>query len=59
MRVGTHAMLEMDDQRSHVKVSVISLENGNAGDRIRVSSPDRKQVYTAEVIGANLLKRSY
>jgi len=52
-------MLEMDDNRSHIQVSVISLENGNAGDKIRVSSPDRKQVYTAEVIDANLLKRSY
>lgn len=59
MRVGTHATLEMDDNRSHIQVTVISLENGNAGDKIRVSSPDRKQVYTAEVIDANLLKRSY
>jgi len=59
MRAGTHAMLVMDDTRSHVQVSVISLQNGNAGDRIRVASPDRKQVYTAEVIDANLLKRSY
>jgi hypothetical protein len=59
MRVGTHAMLVMDDKRSHVQVSVVSLENGNAGERIRVASQDRKQVYVAEVIGANLLKRSY
>jgi hypothetical protein len=59
MRAGTHAMLEMDDERSHVQVSVISLQSGNTGDRIRVASPDRKQTYTAEVVSTNLLKRSY
>jgi len=59
IRSGTHAVLLMDDSRSHVQMAVISLEDGSAGDRIRVASPDRKQILTAEVIGANLLKRSY
>jgi hypothetical protein len=59
MRAGTHAILIMDDKRSQVQLTVISLENGNAGDKIRVSSPDHKQVYTAEVVNASLLKRSY
>jgi flagella basal body P-ring formation protein FlgA len=59
MRSGTHAVLQMDDNRSHVQIAVISLQDGSAGDRIRVASPDRKQIFTAEVIGANLLKRSY
>jgi len=49
----------MDDGRSHIQVAVISLENGIAGHRIRVASPDHKQIYVAEVVGANLLKRSY
>jgi hypothetical protein len=59
MRAGAHAMMVMDDGRSHIQVAVISLENGIAGHRIRVASPDHKQIYVAEVVGANLLKRSY
>ena len=59
MRAGTHATLIMDDNRAHIQVSVISLENGHTGDKIHVASPDRKQVYVAEVVGANLLKRSF
>jgi hypothetical protein len=59
MPAGTHALLVMDDTRSHVQVSVVTLQNGNAGDRIRVSSPDHKQAYTAEVVDATLLRRSY
>ena len=59
MRAGTHATLVMDDHRSHIQVSVISLENGIVGRRIRVVSPDRKQFYTGEVVSAGLLKRSY
>ena len=59
MRSGTHAVLQMDDNRSRVQVTVISLEDGKSGDKIRVASLDHKQIYTAEVIGANLLTRSY
>jgi hypothetical protein len=59
MRAGSRATLVMDDQRSHIQVAVISLENGMAGHRIRVSSPDHKQVYFGEVVSANLLKGSF
>jgi hypothetical protein len=59
MRAGTHATLEMDDDRSRIQVAVISLENGMAGHRIRVSSPDHKQVYFGEVVSASLLKGSF
>lgn len=59
IRAGAHATLVMDDARSHVEVTVISLENGAAGHRIHVASPDHKQVYIAEVINANLLRRSF
>ena len=59
MRAGTHATLVMDDARAHVEVAVISLESGIAGHKIRVASPDHKQVYVAEVVSANLLKRSF
>jgi hypothetical protein len=59
MRVGTHATLVMEDNRAHIQVAVISLENGHTGDKIHVASPDRKQVYVAEVVGPNLLKGSF
>ncbi len=59
MRVGTHATLVIDDDRLHIQVAVISMENGVAGHRIRVTSPDRKQVYYGEVVSASLLKASF
>ncbi|MGA3344157.1 MAG: hypothetical protein ABSC76_04720 [Terracidiphilus sp.] len=59
IRAGAHATLVMDDARSHVEVAVITLENGIAGHRIHVASPDHKQVYVAEVVSANLLRRSF
>jgi hypothetical protein len=59
MRAGTHATMVMDDSRSHIQVAVVTLESGIAGKKIRVASPDHKQVYVAEVVSANQLKRSY
>lgn len=59
IRAGARAILVMDDSRVHVQVTVISLENGIAGHRIHVASPDHKQIYVAEVVSANLLKRSF
>jgi hypothetical protein len=59
MPAGTHATLVMDDQRSHIQLSVISLEKGVAGHRIHVASPDHKQFYVGEVVSASLLKGSF
>jgi hypothetical protein len=59
IRSGAHATLVMDDERAHIKVTVVTLENGMAGQKIRVASPNHKQVYVAEVVSANLLKRSF
>ena len=59
MRAGTHATLMMDDQRSHIQVAVVSLENGMVGHRIRVASPDHKQTYVGEVVNAHLLRGSF
>jgi hypothetical protein len=52
-------MLVMDDDRSHIQIAVISLENGMTGHKIRVASPDHKQFYVAEVVNAHLLRRSF
>jgi hypothetical protein len=59
MRAGSRATLVMDDERSQIRVAVISLQNGMAGHRIRVSSPDHKQIYFGEVVSASLLKGSF
>ncbi len=59
MKVGTHATLVLDDQRSHIQVAVVSLENGIVGHRIHVASPDHKQTYIGEVVNARLLKGSF
>ena len=50
IRAGVHATMVMDDDRAHIQVAVICLENGIAGHRIRVASPDHKQIYVAEVV---------
>jgi len=49
----------LDDHRSRIRVSVVSLEKGAAGSRIRVASPDHKQVYVAEVVSSSQLKASF
>jgi hypothetical protein len=59
IRAGAHATMVLDDDRAHIQVAVISLENGVAGHKIRVASPDHKQIYVAEVVSANLLKGSF
>jgi hypothetical protein len=59
IRAGVHATMLMDDDRAHIQVAVVCLENGIAGHRIHVASPDHKQIYVAEVVSANLLKRSF
>jgi hypothetical protein len=59
IRAGTHATLIMDDSRAHIQVTVISLESGHTGDKIHVATPDHKQTYLAEVMSANLLRRSF
>lgn len=59
MKAGTHATLIMDDERSHIQVAVVTLENGMVGHRIRVASPDHKQTYVGEVVSAGLLKGSF
>jgi hypothetical protein len=59
MKAGTHATLMMDDQRSHIQVAVVSLENGIVGHRIHVASPDHKRTYVGEVVNEHLLRGSF
>ncbi|HUN84056.1 MAG TPA: hypothetical protein VMU48_06740 [Terracidiphilus sp.] len=56
IRSGSPAILLLDGDRVHIQISVICLESGARGQRIRVTSPDHRQTYTAEVIDGTLLK---
>jgi len=59
MQAGVHATLVLNDQRSQIRVSVISLQKGAAGSRIRVESRDHKQIYIGEVVSSTQLKASF
>jgi hypothetical protein len=59
MKAGTHATLIIDDQRSHIQVAVVSLENGIVGHRIHVASLDHKRTYVGEVVNDRLLRGSF
>jgi len=59
IRAGAHATLVMYDGDAQIEVAVVSLENGIAGHKIHVASPDHKQIYLAEVVSPTLLTRSF
>lgn len=56
VHAGARATLLLDGEHVHIRIPVICLENGAAGQKVRVTGRDRKQVYTAEVIDGALLK---
>ena len=58
LRIGSPAMLQMDGDRVHILIEVICLENGSAGDKIRVTTRDHKQSYVAQIVSPTLLKGS-
>lgn len=58
LRAGTPVTLVMENGPIHIRLHVISLQNGTVGETVRVSTPDRKQTFTAEILAPNLLKGS-
>lgn len=56
---GSPATLDFDGERVHVRVEVICLESGAAGDKIRVTTRDHRQVYVAEIVTSILLKGTF
>jgi hypothetical protein len=58
IRAGGHATLIVETARMHIRVPVISLQNGAVGAQIHVTSPDHKQTYRATVLGPSLLSGS-
>ncbi len=59
VRSGSPASLDFDEDRVHVRVDVICLENGALGDKVRVTTRDRKRIYVAQVVAPNTLKGTF
>jgi hypothetical protein len=53
---GQPVTLIIDRTDSRITLSVICLEGGMPGQTIRVASPDRRRIYTAEVVNGTLVR---
>ncbi len=58
VRGGEHATLILESPDSRMSLPVICLQSGTMGQKIRVSSPDHRQFYDAEVVAVGILKGS-
>jgi hypothetical protein len=58
VRAGSQATLFFEDDRLHILMRVVCLQGGVTGDTVRVTTPDHKQTYTAEILSPTLLKGS-
>jgi hypothetical protein len=58
VRAGSKATLLLDGGHVHIRLSVVCLENGAAGQKIRVECKDPKQTYVAEVVEGGILRGS-
>jgi hypothetical protein len=58
VRAGASVVLMLDGDHVHIRIPVVCLENGAAGQTIRVSSKDHRLTYTAQVVDGNVLKGS-
>jgi hypothetical protein len=59
MRSNTSATLLIDDGRTHLKLSVTTLQSGATGDIIRARTADHKHIYSAEVINPTTLRGTF
>ena len=58
IRFGDHATLVVDVPRLRLEIAVIALQNGSAGQVIRLATPDHKKFYRGEVVGKSMLRGS-
>ncbi len=58
LRPGTFATLLLEGERIHIRLQVVCLQGGAAGETIRVATRDRKQTFVAEIVTPTLLKES-
>lgn len=53
---GSPATLLLEDDRVHIRIPVICLESGAAGQTIRVRGKENRLIYSAQVLAGTLLK---
>jgi len=58
VRAGARATLLLDGAHVHIRIAVVCLESGAAGQTIRVASADHRQTYMARVVDQAVLKAS-
>ncbi len=58
LRAGAAATLVIDAERIHIRLQVVCLDSGVPGDKVRVTTRDHKQAYTAEIVAPTTLKGS-
>lgn len=56
VRPGSAATLLLGGEHIRIQLPVICLQNGRLGQTIRVSSKDRRQTFSAEIVGPAVLK---
>jgi hypothetical protein len=58
IKPGSHATLMIEEGKIHIRLQVVCLQGGSAGDEVRVSTADHKVTYKAEIVTPSLLKGS-
>jgi hypothetical protein len=58
VRAGSRATLLLDGGHVHIRLSVVCLESGATGQKIRVETKDPHQTYIAEVVDGGVLRGS-
>jgi len=56
VHAGSPATLQLDGTHIHIRIPVVCIESGKFGQTVRARGADNRQIYTAEVVSATLLK---
>jgi hypothetical protein len=59
LRAGSSATLLLDGERVHVTLRVVCLDGGEPGEKVRVTTLDRRQSYVARVISPGVLRGNF
>lgn len=59
IHAGTSATLLLEGAHIRIQLPVIFAQDGHVGDSVRVTTPNRKQTYVAEVLTPQLLKGEF
>ncbi len=56
LRPGSHAVLLIDQDKIHIRLPVICVQGGAAGDKVRVTTANRQQLFEAVILNSDELK---